>query len=169
MEHCTLLERLDLRHCFLSKVALTLTLTLAFVAWATLLLTLTPAMTLTLTVILTQTLTSNPNPNPTPNPTPSQGAVEALRISVAELRPGQAQPALQLLLRPMAACPPNHPTRRNLDRKLDLAAAPGFVKPGSKPSPPRARGGGGVKGWFARGRQGGVLAYLGLQGEPILY
>ena len=88
---------------------------------------------------------------------------------MAELRPGQAQPALQLLLRPMAACPPNHPTRRNLDRKRDLAAAPGFVKPGSKPSPPRARGGGGVKGWFARGRQGGVLAYLGLQGEPILY
>ena len=69
----------------------------------------------------------------------------------------------------MAACPPNHPTRRNLDRKRDLAAAPGFVKPGSKTSPPRARGGGGVKGWFARGRQGGVLAYLGLQGEPLYY
>ena len=68
----------------------------------------------------------------------------------------------------MAVRPPNHPTRRNLDRKLDLAAAPGFVKPGSKPSPRRARGGGGVKGSFARGRQGGVLAYLGLQGEPIL-
>ena len=65
----------------------------------------------------------------------------------------------------MAVRPPNHPTRRNLDRKLDLAAAPGFVKPGSKPSPPRARGGGGVMGWFARGRQGSVLAYLGLQGS----
>ena len=125
-------------------------------------------MALTLTVILTLILTPNPNPNPNPNSNPnpilSKGAVEALRISVAELRPGQAQPALQLLLRPMAACPPNHPTRRKLDRKLDLAAAPGFVKPGSKPSPRRARGGG-VKGWFARGRHGGVLAYLGLQGS----
>ena len=39
MEHCTLLERLDLRHCFLSKVTLTLTLTIAFLAWAILLLT----------------------------------------------------------------------------------------------------------------------------------
>ena len=81
-------------------------------------------MTITLAVTLTLNLSPDPNPNPNPNPNPtlSKGAVEALRISVAELRPGQAQPALQLLLRPMAACPPNHPMRRNLDRKRDLVS-----------------------------------------------
>ena len=80
--------------------------------------------------------------------------------------PWQGRPELLLLLRPMAPLPPNHPTRRN----LNLAAAPGFVKLGAKPSPRRGGGGGGggVKGWFARGRQGGVLSYLGLQGDAIL-
>ena len=81
--------------------------------------------------------------------------------------PWQGRPELLLLLRPMAPLPPNHPARRN----LNLAAAPGFVKLGAKPNPRRGGGGGGgggVKAWFARGRQGGVLSYLGLQGEAIL-
>ena len=76
----------------------------------------------------------------------------------------------------MASLPPNHPTRRNLDldRNLNLAAAPGFVKLSARQSPRHARGGGGggggggIKGWFACGRgKGGVLSYLGLEGAIV--